>query len=109
MCTRRTLCTRCTLSTRFTLLSTHNKSAVYAGLLDGGGVLSEEVGAQPLFHVLMGPVHDLGGPRRVVDTGTVQVVRVEVTVPVKVKVKVKVTLKVRLTLNLQQWQSLPKF
>ena len=83
---------------------------MYAGLLDGGGVLSEEVGAQPLFHVLMGPVHDLGGPRRVVDTGTVQVVRVEVTVPVKVKVKVrvKVTLKVRLTLNLQQWQSLPK-
>ena len=77
---------------------------MYAGLLDGGGVLSEEVGAQPLFHVLMGPVHDLGGPRRVVDTGTVQVVRVEVTVPVKVKVKVrvKVTLKVRLTLNLLQ-------
>ena len=54
---------------------------MYARLLESGRVLGEVIRTQPLLHILVGPVHDLRWAGRVVDTGTVQVVWVEVTLP----------------------------
>ena len=60
-----------------------------ARFFEGGSVLGEVVKTEPLFNVGVSPEHHVRRAGRVVDTGTVQVVRVETALPGQVKVKVK--------------------